>query len=447
MTNSFHLRPGNGLSADRPITPEPNTEARIVVADGVVSIDGLRVRDSAVTTVLNRHEADVGAELIERMLAVGARGMTSMGLGVDLADFDSRVKASVMEALQDGRREVTTAIEELTLSVTDEFDPSRRASAVAKILSELEGFRVGLGNLVDPARTDSHTSALLQEMTSMLGPGGALEQRLHQALDPETDGSALASTLRRLEQRLDELHQAVAEQRGRRDEADRGTAKGFAYEDNLEERLREWARPLGAIVERTSHIGGDLGSDLVGDFVVELTNGGRIVVEAKNTNAISLNGRSGILAEMRRGMDNRSAQAAVCFSRKPVFPREVGAFGVYGDVVLAVDDLEGTMLFVAMTWASQRCQPDGANGAVAIDSAVIDDRIDRIRGLANLLSSNRRSLTEIVASVEKVRGSLDSIRLDLLEAASDVSLAMRTEGAAVRTDRTGDVVPLTSARG
>lgn len=400
-----------------------NTSIRIT--DGAVVIDGVRVEEPCVTAVLERHDHSEYEEVITRMLAVGARGLESMGLGIDLADVDRRMRATMMEVLEEGRRRVAGTLEELTRTVTGELDPEQRASVVGRLVTDLEGFRQGLANLVDPARRDSHAAALLGEMAALLGPDGPLDTRLRSALDVDNDGSALAGALRRLEQRLDALHGLLAENRGREREADRGTAKGLAYEDELETSLRRWAGHLGALVERTGGSVGEVGSDLVGDFVVAMPSGIRIVVEAKNCRTISLNGSSGILAELRRAMDNRRCHGAVCLSRNQSFPAEVGAFGVYGDVVLAVDDPDGTMLAVAMTWAVQRASVDRSLGDSRIDVGVIADRVERIRGLAAQLSSSRRALTDIAGAVEKVRGSLDSLRLDLLEAASDLGLALR----------------------
>lgn len=404
----------------------------IRITDGAIEIDRLEVEDPVVAALLSRHQPPDYPEVIARMLAVGARGLASMGLGLDLADMDRQVRQTMMEVLEEGRRGVAGTLEELTRTVTGQLDPEQRASVVGRLLADLDRFRTGLSDLVDPARRDSHAAALLDEMAAMLGPDGPLDTRLRSALDPASDGSGLAAYLRRVEQRLEDLAAMLAEARGREKEADRGTAKGFRYEDELEESLRRWARPLGAIVERTGASAGEVGSGMVGDFVVVTPGGIRIVVEAKNCQTISLNGAGGILAELRRAMDNRSCHGAVCLSRNRSFPAEVGPFGVYGDVVLAVDDQEGTMLAVAMTWAIQRAAVDGSMVDSQVDVGAIADRAERIRSLATQLSSSRRALTDIVGSVEKVRGSLDSIRLELLEAAGDLGLALRPgEGARV----------------
>ena len=89
---------------------------------------------------------------------------------------------------------------------------------------------------------------------------------------------------------------------------------------------RAWAAGVGGCeVERTSTDGGSLGREaLVGDLVVVLADGGRVVIEAKHTARITLTGPDGILAELDRAMTNRDAEVAICVSAQDAFPGEVG---------------------------------------------------------------------------------------------------------------------------
>lgn len=420
--------PKSGASSPGvPPSPTGRTDDRISLEGDFTTVRSLRIDDPLVANLLSRHQVGERAEVFSRMVSIGARGMVSMGLGLELADVDRRVRMTVADALEEGRRHMGQSLTELQQAVTGSLDPDHRASVVGRCLTELEAFRAGLADSIDPRNSDSNAAALLHEMNAMLGPGGILDQRLRTALDPETDGSALAGALRRLEQRLDALHVAVAEGRGRESEALRGTAKGFEYEDRVEERLRRWARGRGATVERTSTVNGERGLDLAGDFVVLMPGGARIVVETKNSSSISLNGGGGILVELRRALDNRRAEAAVCLSRQAAFPAEVGPLGIYGDLVLAVDDPEDaddTMLTVALAIAVQRAE-QARDTVSTIDPATITERLERIRSLATQLSSSKRSLTDIGGAVEKVKLSLEAIRIDMLETAADIQLAVR----------------------
>jgi hypothetical protein len=162
----------------------------------------------------------------------------------------------------------------------------------------------------------------------------------------------------------------------------------------------------------------------VGDYVVQLEDGTRIVVEAKNTRSISLLGADGMLAELDRAMANRDADLAICIAGQDAYPAEVGGFGVYGDRLLIVDDGEGVMVGIALRWARAWARARGA-GLEPTDLTAVEERMGRIRQLAQLFSSNKRTLSDISANVDRVRTSLDSMRSDMLEIVDDVSRLLR----------------------
>jgi hypothetical protein len=159
----------------------------------------------------------------------------------------------------------------------------------------------------------------------------------------------------------------------------------------------------------------------VGDFVVALPSDRRIVIEAKNTGRINLTGRDGILEELDRAMANRSADFAICVSARDAFPKEVGPLGVYGERILIVDEGDGTMLAVALRIAEMMLDKSADRKTADIDRGFLNDRVQRLRQLAQLFTNNRRSLTDIKTSVENVHGSLEQIRSELLFLVDEIS--------------------------
>jgi hypothetical protein len=278
---------------------------------------------------------------------------------------------------------------------------------------------------VDPDRKDSHSARLLDGIERYLGPDGELAARLRAALDPTIEGSGLSLLAGTLDRRLTEMRDLIVEDRGRRSEAAAGTRKGLEFEDRLETDLRRAAKSIGALVERTSTTAGGLSTNSkVGDYLVELEGGIRIVVEAKNSRAIGLLGADGMLAELDRGMVNREADLAICISSQDAYPAEVGCFGVFGNRLLIVDDGDGVLIDIALRWA--RTWAGARNtGAEQIDLAAVNERLGRIRHVAQLFSSNKRTLTEIAGNVDRVRTSLDSMRSDLLEMTDDLDRLLR----------------------
>ncbi|MDX1690499.1 MAG: hypothetical protein R3290_05715 [Acidimicrobiia bacterium] len=414
--------------------PDARPDAEVTVdADGPV-VEHLRVADRAVVALLRRHDPGDHAAVLTRALAVGARGLLTMGTGLDVAAVDEQVRATLGAVADEAEERVSRLLEEGAAAFSEGFDPTRRTSHVARALEEFGGWRDEFLARLDPDRADSHATSLLDRMTGLLGPDGLLERRLRAALDPEADGSAFGRLQDTLERGFTELRDLIVEDRGRaagrEAEAAVGTRQGFDFEDVVEERLRGCARSLGgAVVERVSTTPGDLGPKrTVGDFVVELDGGERIVVEAKHQATLTLAGRDGVLAELDDAMANRGARIAVCVAGKDAFPAEVGRFGVFGDRILVVDDGEGTMLDVALRWAAASARLAGEREGPELDTAAVADRIQRIRKLAERFKTNQRSLTEIGKSVETVRLGLAGMRTDLLELVDDLARELGRTG-------------------
>ena len=227
-----------------------------------------------------------------------------------------------------------------------------------------------------------------------------------------------------------ELRDAVHAERGRRTEAEKGTQKGFLFEDAIEDRARAWAAGIGGCqVDRTSTDGGSLGRDvLVGDLVVVLADGARVVIEAKHTARINLTGPDGILCELDRAMTNRDAEVAICVSAQEAFPGEVGSFGLYGNRILVVDDGTGSMFDVSLRIANLLVSTARPSDGETIDRAAVIDQLDRIHKLAKRFSSSKRTLTEAQNSIDLAKEGLDSLRSELIELAEAAAHEVRSAG-------------------
>jgi len=391
----------------------PDSGGGVRIDERFVRLDGLVIEDPTVVAVLSRLGESERTDAVTRMVGIGARAMVETAIGVDLAAVDERVLHTIEKATAAAEHKVRTIVGDAELAMRASLDPDTRTSAMARAITEFESVRTSIVDTIDPTRSDSHVSVLLRAITALLGPGGELESRLSAALDPASEDSGLAALRRDVERHFTELRESIAERRGRRAEAEVGTRKGFDFEDVVEDRLRAIARPAGAVVERTSDRSGCVGDDLVGDFVVTLQSGASIVVEAKTSGRVGLNGPGGILAELDRAMANRGAAMAICVSATDAFPAEVGVFGVYGNRILAVDDGEGSMLEVAFRWAGLLAAASEKSD-VAVDLDALTALSDRIRRMAQTFSNHRRALTDSIASIDKVRDGLEEMRRDLL---------------------------------
>lgn len=386
----------------------------------VVRIDGLALVDPDLTALLAVHDSAEWPALVERVLSVGARGLATMGIGIDLTAVDERVRSTLTTLTDEAERRFAAVLEQGRSAMSTDLDPDLRTSLVSRIVDEFAGWRDGFLGSIDPAVEGSHTTRFLTRLGELLGPDGALEQRIAQALDPTGDGSALRALVDSMDARFQELRDLVVHQHGvdagRTAEAEKGTAQGLTFEDEVENALRAWASGIGGcVVERTGTVTGSIPNCKVGDFVVHLPEGARIAIEAKNHVSIGLTGKDGILDELDRAKTNREAGAAVCISRRDAFPGEVGRFGAYGDRVLVVDEGDGTMTAVALQWARARLAADAAGRDHQIDAARLAERVATIRRLADTLRTSRSSLTTIRKGVDDLSERLGTLRTELLD--------------------------------
>lgn len=412
----------------RSVTPPPADprDGSIALTGATITIHGLVVVDADLAALLNRAPVDEHPAIVRRALAVGARGLATMGVGVDLQAIDERVRETLGRLTDDAERRLGDVLADGRRAMTEAFDPEHRSSLMARVVGELASLRDGFLGRIDPEAADSHTNAFLARLATVIGPDGAIEQRILDALDPRTEGSALGELAATVDARLADLRDLIVHGQGvaagRAAEAARGTAQGVEFEDEVEVTLRTWAAGAGGcVIERTGRTTGSLGAQAaVGDFVVTLPEGRRIVVEAKNQATLALTGANGILGELDRAIANRSADAAVCVSRRDAFPAEVGGFGVYGNKVLVVDDGDGVMTAVALRWVRAMVAATAAGREQRIDLAVIADRVAAIRRTAESLKGARTSLTAIKSGVEGLHDRLGELRHDLLDQVADI---------------------------
>ena len=401
-----------------------------VSSDGhITKIDGLVSEDPALAALLAANREAEWEHLVGRAVAVGARGLLTMGVDVGLSAVRDQVRREVDEATGQAEARVKAMLETAERGYREQLDPELRSSLLSRSLREFHQWQQTFFASMDVDQAGSLGGRLVSRLEELVGRGGMVEAQLAAALDPAADGSALATVRNEVLAEIRELRDAVHADRGRRDEADRGTRKGFDFEDVVEERIRAWAAGVGGcVVERTSHEGGELGREaLVGDVVVTLPDGCRVVIEAKNTARITLGGQ-GILKELDRAMSNRRADIAICVSAGEAFPAEVGTFAIYGNRILVVDGGTDSLLDVALRVAVLLATAAGAAGGDGIDRAGMLDQLDRIRQLATRFSSTKRALTEAQNGIELAKQGIDALRSELIDLTESASQEVAAAG-------------------
>jgi hypothetical protein len=398
-----------------------------ILPDGV-HVDDLRISDPAVIDYLNAHQPDLWGRLVNDMLSVGARGLLHMGVGARLDDIDERVRATVSSVLEDASGEVESLLAGARAAIVEQLDPEVRSSAMGMTLERLAELQASMTKALDVDHASSVTATLINRLTGLLGPEGIMEQWVRDQFDQANADSPLGRLGEMVERRFDDLRDAMVYDRGTKDAIDQSPRKGFAFEDTIEHRLRSIAAGIGgALVERTALAGGMLRSDSkVGDFVLQLEDGARIVVEAKNTDRIAVGGKDGMLSLLDRAMANRRADAAICVSSRDAYPGEVGSFAIHGKRVLCVDDGSGVLLGVAIRILRSLMAAETTNSG--LDLAAVEDRVQRIRALANRFSGAKSTLTKASNSISDVQQIIDEIRTDLLDHSAELAATLSRSG-------------------
>ncbi len=364
-------------------------------------------------------EEQRGSELI-RAIGIGMHGLAASSMRATVDEMQQQVTRIITAAASDAETRLGKSLNSGCDELAAHLDPEVRSSLTARAVAEIDELHQATLARLDPDRNDSHTAKLVAAISELLGPGGMLASRLEEAFDSAEADNGLGKLRDTFERRFQEMRDLLVGEQHRREEAERGTAKGIEFEDELEEVLRSEARAIsGCIVERTGQQGGTLGVQAkVGDFVVSLPDGVRVVVEAKNTARIGLGGATGILAELDEAMNNRKADWSVCVSRSDSFPTEVGSFAVYGNRLLVVDPGDGTLTRVALRWINAAVRASGA-GDAEIDSATALAQLERIKGLAQSFSRSKKVLAGAQSGINTVREELDSLRAELLDLVDD----------------------------
>ena len=322
---------------------------RVLVADGIVYVRELEEHDPEVVRIIS--ESDDPLAAIRQCLRIGARALRAAHVTVDVDviersfhELETRFESRVTDAVDEIARTTSGLLDEDTGALVgaltafrtefdqllgDTFDAKSKVSVITKIeelvLSTMKG-------LITPEIDDS--------------PIGRLKKELVDTVQREVGD--VADEVRRVTEHLG-MVDATA------DAYEHTTAKGFDYEDFVDECVGELAAGYGDLAACTANESGSCASK-VGDEVVTLnrddTHGveARFTLEMKNR---ALNMRK-TLAELDQALTNRDALAAIAVFRSQEQAPTSVPFQYNDDkaiVVLDPDDGDESALRLAYMWA------------------------------------------------------------------------------------------------
>jgi len=407
------------MSAELSTTFSPG---RVLVADGVVYVRDLEERDAEVVRVVS--EADDPAAATSQCLRIGARAMRAAHVTVDVdviersfRDLETRFESRVTDAVDEIARTTAGLLDEddgalagtlgnfrseFDRLLGDTFDADSKVSVLAKI----EGLVLGtMKGLITPEIDDS--------------PIGRLKKELIDTVQHEV--SEVSEELRRVTEHLG-VTDATAEA------YEHTTAKGFDYEDLVDECVGTLAAGYGDLAECTAKESGSSASQ-VGDEVVTLNRDdshgieARFTLEAKNR---SLNMRA-TMAELDAALANREALAAIAVFRSQDQAPTAVPFQYIDDKAIVVfdpDDHDDSALRLAYMWARwtvRRRLSAGEHDDLDLEriAGLLEDAGRALERHTAIKRFHTQAKKNIDQATDQVRDLVDETRqaLDELEAA------------------------------
>jgi hypothetical protein len=423
-------------------TPLPFSQVR--TQGGRLWIDGLVVDDACAVRLAR--EREVHGEDISRLvldaIAIGVRVLDREQTGAN-ADF---VKAEFEKAA----RELDTAFverarlvaERLDKRIDDAFGPENGHMTKALARHFGDESSVAVQNRVKALLSEVGVQMRedLRKQFSSDGDNNPLATFQRMAIGAMRDNAQAQSLqLKAMDEKLSTLREEVVKLQGEKDklaevaaEAERGTAKGRSYEEEVAAAVDALAMPLGDDCAAVGDVKEATGK--VGDVVVTIgaSHGpaqGRIVFEAKNSRL----SRPEAVRQLDQAKRERNADYAVLVvpSDEKV-PARMHALREYnGDKLIVAYDAEEGPLALQVAYALARARVLMARGdAENVDGVAVADSVERALAELEEVRRIRQQLTgaktqidrasEIVGAMsDRVSGHLEEIAA-LVRAAEDV---------------------------
>ena len=315
--------------------------------------------------------------------------------------------------------------------LVNEFSLDNKEGALARLLSELTTNHGDVGKALQTKIDTVIKEFSLNEENSALS---RLVQNVTQAQRTITSEFSLdndTSCLSKLKRELIDLL-AVSEKKNQtfqeevkvslakivtqREEADRSTRHGIAFEDAVCEFLVRQSQHAGDVATPTGSLTGLIKNSRVGDCVIELgpdsaAPGSKIVVEAKEKEGYSL---SNAREEIETARKNRGADWGVFVFSKKTAPTSLEPFSRYGNDFVIVWDVEDptsdVFLKAGVIAARALCfRTERQSAAQQVDFEAIDKAILDIEKRAGNLEEIHKSAETIQSSSKKI---LDRVRID-----------------------------------
>jgi hypothetical protein len=321
--------------------------------------------------------------------------------------------ARMVSELTTSHGQLTEALEKKIEAVVGEFSLDKEDSALSRLV----------GNVERAQKTITREFSLDEE-TSALSRLAAILQNTQAAIDSnltlDSEDSALARLRRELfaileshgksnETFQEEVKVALGKMVARREEAERSTQHGLAFEDAVCAFLEFHAQQQGDVATRCGYTTGLIKNCKKGDCLVELgpdcaAAGAKVVVEVKETAGFAL---ADARAEIEQARENRGAQTGLFVFSKRTAPPGLEELVRYGNDVFVVWDPEDAAtnlhLKIGLTLARALCiRVEQLSQSQDQDFEAITKAILEVEKQSQLLGEVSTSAETIKNGAEKV---------------------------------------------
>jgi hypothetical protein len=350
-------------------------------------------RDSALMKVLDPQQSDGLLTTLRKNVEEQLTRQRDHLLNEFSLDNKEGALARLLGELTTNHGDVGKALQTKIDTVIKEFSLNEENSALSRLVQ----------NVSHAQKTITNEFSLDNEMSCL--------SKLRRELK-----DVLADSEKKNQQFQEEVKVSLARIVTQREEADRSTRHGMAFEDAVCEFLIRQSQHAGDVATPTGHTTGNIKNCKVGDCTVELgpdsaAPGAVIVVEAKEKEGFTLaNARE----EIETARKNRGADWGVFVFSKKTMPAGLEPFARYGNdfvVVWDAEDPESDVFLKAGVIAARALcfRNERQSAAQQVDFDAIEKAILEIEKRAGNLDDVRKSAETIQSSSTKI---LDRVRRD-----------------------------------
>ena len=406
-------------------------ESAVRLEDGRLQVDGLEVTDPAAVELARQRE-ELGQrldELVTQMVEIGARVLSREQTAAE-ADY---VRAEFERQARDLEASFGERAQAVSTDLNEKIDAAFGAEAglVPKLLERHFGEEssAAVQNRVEALVKEllaGHKEALARQFTATdeSNPLGQFQKAAVDAIKQTSEAQAkqlveMNRTITELRSQLEGLAAQEEKEEAVAAEAEKGTAKGRSYEEQVVEALAGLAGARGDHAEGVGEL--TEGGGKTGDAVVEVgaqsgPTRARITFEAKDSRL----SRPKMIETLDRAREQRSADFAVLVvpSDEKVPAGTLVLEEIQGDkMVVTWDPADGSTLTLETAYALARARVLMTGGGGEADAAQIADAADRALELLKQVKKIKNSLTSAKTQIDSGAGAVEemaaAVRLQL----------------------------------